>query len=802
MKFTLSWLSDHLATRKSIADLDALMLQAGLEVEAIDNPADRLAAFTVAKVKAVEPHPDPEITKVRVCTVDTVDGTLQILCGAPNARPGMTAIYAPLGTYIPGLDLALDKKPRKIKGVESHGMLCSLNELGLGEDSEGIADLPDSLPLGQAAADALGVNDPVVDFEVTPNRPDWLGVVGIARDLAATGAGRFVPRDIKPIPGQGDCPIEIRLDDSGACPIFAGVLIRGVRNGPSPDWMRRRLEAVGITPRSLLVDVTNYVSLDRARPLHAYDAAKLEGEVTARLAREGEMLEAIDGRTYALTPDMCVIADGLGPVGLGGIMGGTRTAVSEQTVDVFLESAWFDPLRIARTGRTTGIVSDARYRFERGVDPASCLDGLALATELILAHGGGTPTQPKLAGLADATPRNVTFKPADVARLTGLKVKPADMKRMLKDLGFAIEDAGDAWYLGVPSWRFDIEQSADLVEEIARLAGYDRLPVTSLPAPDGGIRAILSPAQDQVRRARRVMAARGFLETVTWSFMSRAEAEAFGGGAPELRVANPVASDLDQMRPSILPNLARAAQRAADRGERTVRLFEAGPIYLDDTPTGQHTVIAGLVRPHTLRHWSGPAGTYDSFAAKADLLAVLLALGHPSERFQIGAPEGDHWHPGQAATLKLGPKTVVAAFGALHPRTLRALDVSEPVYAFELDLAVLPQPKVRAKAGKTRAVLDVSDQTPVHRDLAFLVDETVPAGDLVRLARTADKTLISHVDVFDVYQGEGIAAGQKSIALELTLSPRGKALTDKDIDAVMDSVVKAVAKGTGATLRG
>ncbi|MEM9225445.1 MAG: phenylalanine--tRNA ligase subunit beta, partial [Pseudomonadota bacterium] len=506
MKFPLSWLMDYLATTDDLDDILSYMLKAGLEVEHVDNPGESLGAFSVCKVKAAEPHPDAD--KLRVCTVDTIDGEKQIVCGAPNARAGMTAIYAPLGAYIPGIDFSLDKKPRKIRGVESSGMMCSAKELNAGDDHDGIADLDDKYPLGMPAAEALGLDDPVIDFEVTPNRPDWLGVKGIARDLAAAGAGTFIDDNIKRVSGAFDCPIDIRIGNESACPVFAGIYLRGVKNGPSPDWMQARLKAVGIQPRSLLVDVTNYVSIDRARPLHAYDAAKLRGPVTARLGRLGEQLPALDGKTYDITPDMCVIADASGAIGLGGVMGGESTAVSEETTDVFLESAWFDPLRTARTGRQTRINSDARYRFERGVDPQSCRDGLNLAARLILDHGGGTASSMKIVGEPPAARRRVPFYTGDVLRLTGLKTKSAAMKKKLKTLGFIIEDAGDLWYLDPPSWRFDIEQSADLVEEIARLEGYDALPTLSLPAPEGGVKSQTTPVQNRVRTARRTLASR------------------------------------------------------------------------------------------------------------------------------------------------------------------------------------------------------------------------------------------------------------------------------------------------------
>ena len=711
----------------------------------------------------------------------------------------MTAVYAPLGAYIPGLDFALDKKPRKIRGVESHGMMCSAKELEAGEDHDGIADLDDSFALGTPAAIALDANDPVIDFEVTPNRPDWLGVMGIARDLAAAGAGRLASRDLKAIHGTYDCPIEVATEDDEACAVFAGVMIKGVSDGPSPAWMQKRLQAVGIQPKSLLVDVTNYTSLDRARPLHAYDADKLQGKVHARLGKKGETLDALDGKTYDITEDMCVIADDSGVIGLGGVMGGASTAVSETTTNIFLEAAWFDPLRTARTGRTTGIISDARYRFERGVDRLSCMDGLKQAVEIILEHAGGEASKPVSVGDPAYSGDAVSFDPSDVQRLTGLKVKPSDMKRMLKDLGIAFEDAGDVWYVKQPSWRFDIAQSADIVEEVARLTGFDALPQTSLPLPEGGRKATPTPLQQRVRSARRVLASRGFLEAVTWSFMSKADAALFEGDALGLAVANPVASELNQMRPSVLGNLARAAQKSADHGTPNARLFEAGPIYLGDGPSDQRTVVSALVQPSKERHWSGALESYDAQAAKADLYAVLAALGQPPLRFQISAPNQSYWHPGRAARLTLGPKTTIAHFGALHPRVLKAMGVDGPVFGFELNLNALPNMKTTVR--KTKPVLNKADLTPIRRDFAFVVEESVAAGEIIKLAQKADKTLITGVSVFDVYQGQGIEDGHKSVAIEVTLQPRGEALKDKDIEAVSDAIVANVKKGTGGTLR-
>lgn len=796
MRFTLSWLHDHLASKASLDEILDLMLKAGLEVEKVEDPREGLAPFSVCRVLEAAAHPDAD--KLRVCKVETKDGIKQIVCGAPNAREGMYSVYAPLGTYIPGLQFALDSRPRAIRGVESHGMMCSSRELAAGDEHEGIIDLQGEYRVGMPAAEALGLTDPVIDFEVTPNRPDWLGVQGIARDLAAAGAGRFIRNDVKKIQGQFDCPVGLRLEAPEACPVFAGALIRGVNNGASPDWMQARLKAAGLQPKSLLVDVTNYVSLDRARPLHVYDARKLSGEITARLGREGERLVALDGRTYAVTADMCVIADESGVIGLGGVMGGMSTAVEADTQEVFIESAWFDPLRTARTGRMTGIHSDARYRFERGVDPESCLDGLNLAVALILEYGGGQVSRPVIAGSAPARTAKASFYPADVRRLTGLTLRPAEMKRILRDLEIAIEDAGDAWYLSIPSHRFDLEQSADIVEEISRLTGFDRLPETPLPQARGARRRIVTPQQARISAARRVLAANGFLEAVTWSFMAREHAGLFGQTDDRLAIANPVASELNYMRPSIVANLAQAAQRARNRGERAVRLFEAGPVYTGDGPSDQRSVICALAMGQAERSWRGVSGGYDAFAAKADLLAVLSALGQPADRFQIAAPLQAQWHPGQSASLRLGPKTVIAHFGAVHPSVLKALGVEGPAYGFELDLKSLPA--VRARAAKTRAVLERAELSPIRRDLAFVVDEAVPAGEIIRHAQSALKQLAVSIDVFDVYQGPNVASGKKSVALEVTLWPK-EAMKDEQIQKLTDDIVAAVARATGGVLR-
>ncbi len=802
MKFTLSWLKDYLKTDADLPAILDAMMRVGLEVEHVEDPSEKLKDFTIAKVTEAKPHPDAD--KLRVCTVETKDGTKQIVCGAPNARTGMTAVYAPLGTFIPGLDFALDKKPRKIRGVESHGMMCSVKELEIGEDHDGIIDLEGDFEVGHPAADALGLTDKVIDFEVTPNRPDWLGVLGIARDLAAAGAGKFKPHDVKETEGKFPCPVSITLEAPEACPVFAGRLIKGVKNGPSPQWLQDRLKAIGINPKNLLVDVTNYISFDRCRPLHVYDARLLKGGIVARMGKGSDSFVALDGETYDNLEGKCVIADDSGAIGLGGVMGGTSTGCSADTTDVFIEAAWFDPDLTARTGRDTGIISDARFRFERGVDPQSCVDGIELATAIILEHGGGEPSEVLVAGKAPKGRPDVEFRVDDMERLTGVDMKHKRMKAILDDLGFEIEKEGKhVWTLKVPTWRPDVEGSADIVEELIRIEGYDALPDAPMP-PLESAGVVVTPLQNRVRIARRVMAARGFLETVTWSFMSREKAALALDGAnalsDALTVENPIASELDYMRPTMLANLAEAAQRNTDHGAQDVRLFEAGPVYDGDGPDQQRTLICALVQSGKLRHWAGNPGGYDAMAAKADAIAALEALGVQPDKLMVMEPTGPHWHPGRAATLRLGPKNVLATFGELHPGFLKALDVSGRVAAVEIDLGAIPEP--RGKGGKTKGMLDKADQTPVRRDFAFVVDEAVAAEAIVKAARKGEQKLISDISVFDVYRGTGLEDGKKSVAIEVTLQPRGEALKDEDIDKIARAIVASVEKATGGALRG
>jgi phenylalanyl-tRNA synthetase beta chain len=788
MKFTLSWLKEHLDTTASVDQVVEAMTMAGLEVEHVENPAAKLAAFSVAKIVEAVQHPNAD--RLRVCQVDTVDGRKEIVCGAPNAQAGLTTIYAPLGAYVPGSGITLEARP--VRGVVSNGMLCSGRELEVADDADGIVELPDSLAVGVPAAEAFGL-EAVIDFEVTPNRPDWLGVVGIARDLAAAGLGTLKDPSVASVPGKSPTPIEIRVDGD-ACPQFAGRLIKGVKNGPSPAWLQQKLLAIGLRPISALVDITNLMSYDRCRPLHVYDAAKLTGGVIeARLGREGEKLEALDGKTYDAGPEVCVIADGSGAVGLGGVMGGESTKVTETTTEVFVESAWFDPIRTAQTGRTLGLSSDAQYRFARGVDTGFVVPGLEMATRLILEVCGGEACEIRVVGHAPAAPTAFEFDHRYVEKVSGLSVSGPRIDRILTDLGFAVHGE----MVTPPTWRRDVEGKADLVEEVARIEGFAALPSTPLPEMPRAVGGVLTVRQTRIRNARRAMAARGYAEAVTWSFMRTQWAEMFGGGDEKLRLSNPIASDLDCMRPSILPNLIEAAARNARQGFADAAMFEVGPTFKGDQPGDQLTIVAALVAPHPARSWDG--GKADPlFGLKSDLMALLDEMGAPGLQVVQGQ-NSPWWHPGRSARLQLGPKTVIAEFGELHPRVLKDLDAEGPMLAFELDLGAIPEPK--KKPTKTKQALTLSDLMPLTRDFAFLVDQATPAGEVVRPILGADKALIAQARVFDVYQGKGVPEGQKSVAVEVTVQPTEKTLTDAEIEALSARIVAAAEKAVGAKLR-
>jgi phenylalanyl-tRNA synthetase beta chain len=810
MKFTLSWLKDHIETDAPLHQIVATLTKIGLEVEHVDDKASALKDFVIARVIEAKPHPNAG--RLRVCLVDAGgDAVVQVVCGAPNARAGMNSVFAAPGAYIPGKKITLGKGV--IRGVESNGMLCSGAELEVSDDHDGILDLPDAAPVGAAYAQWASLDDPLIEIDLLPNRPDAAGINGIARDLAAAGLGKLKSEAVAPVAGGFSCPITVRLDfapqDAHLAPAFALRLVKGVRNGQSPDWMQRRLKAIGLRPINALVDITNYLTFDRARPLHVFDAKKVKGNITVRRATPGEELAALDGRTYRLDADNVVIADDAGVESLAGIMGGQASGCDAATTDVLIESALWDPANITRSGRRLGINSDARYRFERGVDPAFCLPGLELATRLVVEQCGGVVSQIALAGRIPRPGRRIVFPWSEVKRLTGLELDSSEMAGILESLGFELASvAGTAAEVVVkaPSFRPDVEWPADLVEEIVRIAGLDRVAPVQMPRASKHVAGpVLTPLQKRVRSAKRALAANGLVEAVTWSFVSRQRALGFGGGASSLALANPIAPELSDMRPSLLPGLIAAAQRNADRGHRDVALFEVGQIFLSDDAEGQKIAASAIRRgmakeKGTGRHWSMPSAGVDLFDAKADAFALLSALGVPPRGLELISGGPAWFHPGRSATLQLGPKNVIGAFGEIHPRDLEALGAEGPVAGFELLLNDIPAPKSRST--KTKPKLELPEFMPVQRDFAFLADRTVKAADIVKAAASAERALVADAGVFDVYEGKGIPEGKKSVAISVTLQPREKTLTEAEIDAAAGKIVAEVAKKTGASLRG
>jgi phenylalanyl-tRNA synthetase beta chain len=804
MKFTLPWLKEHLETDASLAEIVDKLTMIGLEVENVEDKADLLKSFVVASVISADKHPNAD--RLKVCMVDIGDGKpIQVVCGAPNARAGMKGVFSAPGTFIPGKNITLTVGT--IRGVESRGMLCSAAELMISDDHEGIIDLPADAPVGKSYVEWAGASEPVIEINLTPNRPDCTGVSGIARDLGATSIGTYKDKIPKPVKGAFPCPVKVTLDfgkTPSLCPAFGLRLVRGVKNGPSPDWLQKRLTAIGLRPINALVDITNFVTFDRGRPLHVFDADKVHGNLTVRRARNGEKLLALDGKTYALDEAVCVIADEKGVESLSGIMGGEATGCSETTTNVLVESALWDELNIAQTGRKLGINSDARYRFERGVDPAFMLPGLELATQMVLEFCGGEASEITVAG--DPTPKEkiVDFPLSELPRLTGLKLQLADLRRVLEKLGFFTAGQGERVKVAVPSWRPDVHGRADIVEELVRIVGVDRVPSTRF-GREQARKPVLTAIQNRTRKAKRALAARGLLEAVTWSFVSKREAELFGGGAPELALANPIAAELSDMRPSLIPGLIMAAQRNADRGFPDTAVFEVGQIFKGDKPADQLTAASGLRRglakpSGSGRHWSDKSGPVDVFDVKADAFAVLAASGAPMQALQV-MPGGPAWfHPGRSGTIQIGPQNVLGHFGELHPRAIAGLKAEGPLVAFEVILEKIPEPKARPTRAKP--LLDVSPFQPVERDFAFVVDNSVKAADIVRAAQNVDKKLVSNVVVFDVYEGKGIHPGKKSIAIAVTIQPREKTMTDAEIEALAGRIVAEVTKRTGGVLRG
>lgn len=796
MKFSLSWLKALLDTQASATEIAEKLTSLGLEIESVTDASAALKAFRVARVLTADKHPQAD--KLQVLSVDLGDGQpLQVVCGAPNARAGLVGVLGLPGAVVPANGMELRKSA--IRGVESNGMMCSTRELCLGEDHDGIIELPEDAPLGQSFADYIG-SDPVFDVAITPNRPDCMGVYGIARDLAAAGIGTLRALDVAPVAGEGVCPVEIRIEDAEGCPAFYGRVIRGVTNGPSPQWLQDRLKAAGQRPISALVDITNYVMLGYGRPAHAYDLAKLTGAVTARAARDGETVLALNGKEYALQPFMTVIADESGVHDIGGIMGGEHSGCSDQTTDVLLEVAYFDPAHIARTGQALALASDARGRFERGVDPAFLDTGMDLLTQLVLEICGGTASEVLRVGAPPLAPRTVAYDPALAGQLGGIAVAQSEQKRILTALGFAVDDD---WTVTVPSWRPDIAGPADLVEEVIRVHGLDAVPSTPLPRADGVARPTATPVQLLERRLRRAAAARGLHEAVTWSFLPTAQAEHFADGQFVWTLANPISEDLKAMRPSLLPGLLAAARRNLDRGASSVRLFEIGRRYLraDDGSSDERLSLAVvLAGERTPRGWaSGKAQAFDAFDAKAEALALLGEAGAPVENLQVMGEAGVQFHPGQSATLRLGPKQVLARLGMVHPATAKAFGLDTPVAMVELFLDRIPAKK--AASGFARPHFAPPALQAVTRDFAFLVDAKVPAGDLLRSVKGADKASIVAARVFDDFRGQGVPEGHKSLAIEVTLQPGDKSFDEAALKAISDKIVAAAAK-QGATLRG
>jgi len=797
MKFTLSWLKEHLDTTASVDEIAEVLTDLGLEVEEVSNPADRLGAFTIGKVKTAETHPDAD--RLRVCQVETDEGDLQIICGAPNARAGITVVVAKPGTYIPGLDTTISVG--KIRGVESYGMMCSEREMELSEEHDGIIELP-SGDVGQTFTNWLAANDPskvdpVIEIAITPNRPDALGVAGIARDLAARGLGTLKTPAIEPVEGTFPSPVKVTIDEDtkDGCPIFAGRVIRGVKNGPSPAWLQARLKAIGLRPISALVDVTNFFTYDLNRPLHVFDVDKMAGNLRVHRAKGGETLEALDERTYTFEPGMVIISDDNAVESIGGIMGGEPTGCSEETVTVFVESAWWDPVQTAMTGRALKINSDARYRFERGVDPESCVPGVEAATKMIMELCGGEPSGLVIAGDAPDHRRAYKLDPERVQSLVGMEIPEAEQRATLEALGFRLE--GDMAH--VPSWRPDVQGSADLVEEVARVASLTKLegkPMARMPGVPG---PVLTPAQKRYGAARRMAAALGYNECVSYSFIDKASAQLFGGGEDATMLENPISSEMSHMRPALLPGLLQAAARNQARGFMDLALFEIGPAFHGGEPEEEHMLISGLLvgrnGPRDVHGGTRPVDLYD---VKADAEAVLAALGAP-EKVQILRGASDWWHPGRHGRICLGPKKMLGVFGELHPKVLDAMDVKGPAMAFTIWPDEVPMPR---KSGATRGALHLHDLQAVERDFAFVVDADVEAQVLVNAAQGADKALIETVRVFDEFVGGSLGEGRKSLALAVRLQPTEKTLTEADIEAVSQKIVEKVAKASGGTLRG
>ncbi len=807
MKFTFSWLKEHLETTASVDEISEKLTSLGLEVDTITNPAKELNAFKIAHIIKAEPHPDAD--KLKLCHVFTGKETLQIVCGAPNARPDMKVVLAPIGSLIPSNGMKI--KAAKVRGIESNGMLCSAAELGLEGDAHGILDLDVDAPIGETYAIYAGLNDPIFDLEITPNRGDCLGVRGVARDLSAAGLGRLLQLSVPNFTNTGDCPVNIKLDiddeHKQACPYFTARLVRGVKNGPSPDWLKQKLRAIGLRSISTLVDITNYMTFTHNRPMHVFDFEKIKGEtLTIRMAKTDEKFLGLDEKEYSLSDHMTVITDESGVVSLAGIMGGESTGCSDDTVDVLLESAFFDPITTAMTGRRSGINSDSRFRFERGVDPSIVLEGLDMATQLILDLCGGEASEPVIAGaepdFSKTHGASLYFDPKTVKTRGGVTASREKIESILTALGFGVKAAGCDYQISVPSWRFDMDCSESLVEEVCRIIGYDHIEEEDLPPAkiDEFFESNKGSLQNQKRRhiIRRLLASRGLCECNTWSFLEESKAKKFGGGDPSLKLTNPLSKEFEVMRPSLLVNLITGAGKNKDRGLENSALFEVGAVYDASFEDLQETRIGGIRSDDfATRHWLNKERSVDLFDAKADLFAAIEVCGVSKENLQVKQEAPSYFHPGRSGTVYLGPKTILGVFGELHPQILKDMNVDSTVVGFELFLDRFPMAKEKNK----KKLLKTSTLQPIHRDFSFLMDEVTPVQSLIDATKKVNRNLITNVQIFDVYVGKGIPEGKKSVALTVTFEPFEKTLTDTKINAIMDEIIIAIGSKTGAELR-
>ena len=800
MKFTVDWLKEHLDTQATLDQIVEKLTMVGLEVEKVTDRAKGLETFVVGYVVEAKQHPNAD--RLRVCQVDTGTEKIELVCGAPNAKTGMKGAFAPGGSYIPGTNITL--KPTEIRGVMSNGMLLSEREMGISDEHDGIIELDENAKIGDRVVDVMGLNDPIIEIAITPNRGDCLGVRGIARDMAAAGLGALKPLANGPVPGTFKSPVQVNLNfdeaTKSACPHFVGRYIRGVQNGESPKWLKDKLLAIGLRPISALVDITNLLTMDLGRPLHVFDVAHLDGDVQARMAKPGEKLLALNGKEYTLSADMCVIADNSKVEALGGVMGGEASGCTETTTDVYVECAYFDPIRTATTGRKLQVISDARFRFERGVDPAFLETGMEIATRLIMDLCGGEPSEIVNAGTEANWKRDIALRPERIKTLGGIDIPLEEIERILIVLGFGVDGDNGLFKVAIPSWRSDIVGEACLVEEVVRIYGFDKIPAVPVRADSGLPQNALLADQKRHSQARRVLAKRGMVEAVTYSFLSNADADLFGGAPDSVKLVNPISSDLDVMRPSLLPNLLNAANRNVSRGMNSVAMFEVGPQFKGDLPKDQLIIAAGI-RTNQIgsKHWNQGPRTVDVFDAKADALAVLEDLGAPAVKLQAIAEAPAWYHPGRSGVLCLGPKNKLAYFGEIHPGLLKRMGIKGQIIGFEIFVDALPKPKAKPSARKPH--LNLPQLHTVDRDFAFVVNDDVAASAVVNAAIGADKKLITNVSVFDVFSGENLGEAKKSIAISVTMQPIEQTFTDAEIDAVAEKVIANVSKSTGGSLR-